>query len=464
MGSTVHKNICRRRGEKLVFINCGRTRARPLCRFEMLSLLSSSLWTGSWRDVVRGLMLYGVPTAALVSLCGLAAWRYKHRRQEQVSSLQDPSSLQRIPPAAGSGMSETDGGKATRGAGTDHQFSDSGYVESTSFISTSTSTPVLPKQLVDDMRSPDGRYPPPSNSQQQQQPPAQPSEPPVVVAPPSYSTAPVDLRIPRSRATIQLPIDVVGRFIGRQGRNIKSLMAESGSQIHVQQKNLSRDATMVPCVLQGTNPQINKAIDLILLRHPEVVIPPIPTVFSQLPPSPINPVVDITTNSSDGTHPIPPVNQLTAAETNWDYTLKPHVIPDSPFLAIATYIEKLNRIWLVPYSSTQQLDELHQAMTLAYSKRKVHPPPPSSLDSGVSIPTNDLPPEDIVGKYCAVRVSEVYWLRGRVNTMRCDEGTDYEVKLMDYGSSVIVPPTAIKPLRYSVLVVSMLSWLCNMCS
>ena len=45
---------------------------------------------------------------------------------------------------------------------------------------------------------------------------------------PSYSK--------KSDATIQLPIDVVGRFIGRQGRNIKSLMAESGSQIHVQSK------------------------------------------------------------------------------------------------------------------------------------------------------------------------------------------------------------------------------------
>ena len=184
-------------------------------------------------------MLYGVPTAALVSLCGLAVWKYKHRRQDQlqqVPAVHEPSS---VLPAASSGVPETDGVKVSRG-GTDHLFSDSGYVESASFISTSTSTPVLPKQLVDDMRSPDGQYPPTSNTQQQQQP--APSIEPTMV-PPTYSAAPVDLRIPRSRATIQLPIDVVGRFIGRQGRNIKSLMAESGSQIHVQQKNLSRDAS-----------------------------------------------------------------------------------------------------------------------------------------------------------------------------------------------------------------------------
>ena len=82
---------------------------------------------------------------------------------------------------------------------------------------------------------------------------------------------------------------------------------------------------MVPCVLQGTNTQITKAIDLILLRHPEAVIPSVPTVFSQLPPSPINPVA---TNSSDSVHAIPDFHEL-APETSWDYTLKPHIIPDS---------------------------------------------------------------------------------------------------------------------------------------
>lgn len=456
----------------------------------MLGLSIPRFLRGSWGDLARGLVLFGLPTAALVSLCGLAVWKLRARRQLQqrrqvtqnltrpsaTSSLDPGCSQQHSSPTAVPLMSNSiaEVGKDVKGGGGEHPFTDSGYMDSTSFFS--TSTPLPPNQLFEGLKSPEGRFSMPESLPQQQPPlphhsaiqatslnPAAPG--------PAYSSAPVDLRAPRSRATIQLPIEVVGRFIGRQGRNIKSLMAESGSQIHVQQKNLSRDATMVPCVLQGTSGQITKAIDLILLRHPEVVIPPVSSVFSQLPPSPIStlngPPASANMNGGSSGTPLAPAAPKPAPEVSWDFELKPPIIPGSSFLAIATYIEKLNQIWLVPYSSTQQLDELHQAMTQAYSKggkdcqaQPAHAPTSSSsslsqpplLDApAVTASTkSDIQLEEVVGKYCAVRVSEIYWLRGRVSALRQDEGTDYEVKLMDYGSSVIVPPHALKPLRYLV--------------
>ena len=220
----------------------------------------------------------------------------------------------------------------------------------------------------------------------------------------------------RARATIQLPIDIIGRFIGRQGKNIKSLMADSGAQIHVQQKNLSKDATIVPCILQGTQEQISKAVDLVCLRHPEV----------SLPSSPIYvPPISIYSNS----------NMSNGHTVSWDYTLKPPQPPTSVFLAIVTYIEKLNRVWLVPYSSTQLLEDLHQSMAQAYSK---------STDENTE-DVSEEPDENFVGKYCSVRVNEVYWLRGKVVSK--NEGVHFEVRLMDYGSSVIVPFSSLKPLR-----------------
>ena len=431
----------------------------------MLALSIPRFLRGSWSDLARGLVFFGLPTAALVSLCGLALWKLRARRQQQqqrqlrkaphdltrpsaVSSLAPGCSQQYVPPTAAplGSNSIAEVGKDLKGAG-EHNFSDSGYMDSTSFFS--TSTPVAPNQQLEGLKSPERHFSVPEGLSQQQPPLSYQSTIPQATQGlnpstpgPAYSSAPVDLRTPRSRATIQLPIEVVGRFIGRQGRNIMSLMAESGSQIHVQQKNLSRDATMVSCVLQGTSVQITKAIDLILLRHPEVVIPPMSPGYSQLPPSPINTMngPPASANMNGGsptatTSPLVPAAPQLAPEVSWNFELKPHLVPDSPFLAIATYIEKLNQIWLVPYSSTQQLDELHQAMTQAYSNKASHDclgqpahVPSSSSSSIPQPPVLDAPAttaasnynvqvEDIVGKYCAVRVSEIYWPRGRVSAL-----------------------------------------------
>lgn len=404
-------------------------------------------WNGSWGKLIRGLVIFGVPTAAIVT-CGLALWRLQKRKQQPKQLQQGKPTQDAIKPADPLPKSSCHTQVAPlpqaiekeKKGGNEQTFCDSGYVDNPSFLS--TSTPLPPHRLQEDFKSPDRPM--------TECPPLHLNTTQSNSIGPSYSSLPVDLRVTRNRATVQLPIDVVGRFIGRQGRNIKSLMAESGSQIHVQQKNLSRDATMVPCVLQGSNMQISKAIDLILLRHPEVVISPMTSQLFCSPISTINGSSLLMGNANDS---------LVASEPSWDFELKPFMIPESSFLAIATYIEKLCRLWLVPYSSTQQLDDLHQAMTLAYSRNSKDfstslnspssPPIPSSplLEAATKAAANGSPvKKDIVGKYCAVRVSEIYWLRGKVTALS-DEGRDYEVKLMDYGSSVIVPSHALKPLR-----------------
>lgn len=237
----------------------------------------------------------------------------------------------------------------------------------------------------------------------------------------------VPIRGGRARATVYLPLDIVGRFIGRQGRNIKSLMAESGAQIHVQQKNISKEASMVPCIVQGTQDQITTAVDLIVLRHPEV---PFPTQYSSFP-------------SLYNTTTIGLEEKTIQDEKNsmfsWDHVLESAVKPSGVFPAIVTYIERLDRVWLVPYASTQRLEELHQHMTKSYSS--------SCLDVGKDeLESNENGPS-IVGKYCSVRVSKEYWLRGRVAKESEEKSATFEVQLVDYGSSVIVPLSSVKPLK-----------------
>ena len=249
--------------------------------------------------------------------------------------------------------------------------------------------------------------------------PPQPSPPDSAVSSTPIPECTTTLRGGRARSTIHLPLDVIGRFIGRQGRNIKSLMTESGAQIHVQQKNVDKEASTVPCIIQGTQAQISKALDIICIRHPEISIPlsmpyQSPTTFT---PS-IAPAISS----------VPPA---TASEASWDYQLNRATIPTSTFLAIVTYIEKLNRVWLVPYSNTQLLEDLHSRMLHTYGSAKTE---------------QDNDEVELSSQFVAVRVSDIYWLRGRILKRVNEE--DFEIQLTDYGSSVVASRKALKPLRY----------------
>lgn len=238
---------------------------------------------------------------------------------------------------------------------------------------------------------------------------------------------------PKIKVAVQLPKDLVGRFIGKQGRNIKALMSESGAYIYVNQKNLPEDALEVPCHIQGSSTQIDHALKIVAAKFPTVDIP------SWLDEG----IASQSTNTSPGTPFASPL-QIGGSE-DWDIQLKPAGIPSaSPFYAVVSFIESMTRVWLVPYESSSSLDDLHQQMSYYYCYTSSSSSSPPSLLASLNLSTEDSE-RQLIGKYCAVKVSDIHWLRGHVRKLS-DDGGNYEVQLVDYGSTVIVPAIAIKPL------------------
>lgn len=231
---------------------------------------------------------------------------------------------------------------------------------------------------------------------------------------------PTNLRRDRVRVSIQIPRDIVGRFIGKLGRNIKALMVDSnGAHVYIAQKNLPKSANVVSCTVQGTLEQVEEALRIIRAKYPEISVP--------------------SSVGGQQTSPVPSP-QLGTAGTNgmmWDIKLLPAVIPSTSFSGMVCYIENLTTVWLVACDKSVELDEQHQSMSYTYCYAT------SSEKDYLQIKGMD---KSLLGKTCAVRVSEIHWLRGRI-TKFGDDAEHYEVQLLDYGSTVIVPPSAIKPLR-----------------
>ena len=242
-------------------------------------------------------------------------------------------------------------------------------------------------------------------------------------------STPVIVRQDRVRVILQLPKDLVGRFIGKQGRNIKALMADSnGAHVYVNQKNLPKEALIVPCTVQGTAEQVEQALQIIDSKYPEVDVPPRGRSGS----------IAGSIGGGITAQESPLLSSIAQQEReSWDVELQPAVVPSSPFKAMVSYIETLDRVWLVDYSKSSQLDDQHQSMSYTYCYGAV------TRREGVSSKEEE---KALLGKYCAVRVSDIHWLRGKVEKVS-EDGTNFEVQLMDYGSTVLVPASAIRPLR-----------------
>lgn len=222
---------------------------------------------------------------------------------------------------------------------------------------------------------------------------------------------------------IQIPRDLVGRFIGKQGRNIKALMLDSnGAHVYINQKNLPKDAQAVLCTVQGTSSQLEAALKIIETKYPEIEIPTYTGICSVL-----NQTASSLLNSPPGQN-----------GESWDVELLPAFIPTTSFSAMVCYIESLTSVWLVACEKSVELDEQHQSMSYTYCY--------TSATGNNRAPLPKENDKSLLGKFCAVRVSEIHWLRGRVARFG-DDTSSYEVQLMDYGSFVVVPPSAIKPLR-----------------
>ena len=226
----------------------------------------------------------------------------------------------------------------------------------------------------------------------------------------------------RIKVTIQLPRDSVGRFIGKQGRNIKALMSESSTHVYVNQKNLPKEAVSVPCHIQGSAGEVEVALKQISIKFPEIDIPSSIDDISAVNTTPLGSLSPLFANIEEG--------------VNWDIQLHPTSLPDaSPFYAMVSYIERLNQLWLFPYSSSRKLDDLHQSMSFFYS-----------YASSMGLPRVKEGDGGMVGRFCAAKVSDIHWLRGHVTKLG-NNGTNYELQLVDYGSNVILPPASIKPLK-----------------
>ena len=226
----------------------------------------------------------------------------------------------------------------------------------------------------------------------------------------------------RVKVTIQLPRDSVGRFIGKQGRNIKTLMSESNTHVYVNQKNLPKEAVSVPCHIQGSATEVELALKQISIKFPEIDIP--------------NSIDDISTISATPLGSLSPLFANLEEGTNWDVQLKQVAVPNtSPFYAMVSYIESLNRLWVFQYDSSRKLDDLHQSMSFFYS-----------YASSMGLPRVKEGDGGMVGRFCAAKVSDIHWLRAHVTKIG-DDSHSYELQLVDYGSTVVLPPTAIRPLK-----------------
>ena len=227
----------------------------------------------------------------------------------------------------------------------------------------------------------------------------------------------------RVKVTIQLPRDSVGRFIGKQGRNIKTLMADSNTHVYVNQKNLQKEAVSVPCHIQGSATEVELALKQISIKFPEIDIPGSIDDISAVSATPLGSLSPLFANLEEG--------------INWEVQLRQLPPPKtSPFYAMVSYIESLNRLWVFPYDSSRKLDDLHQSMSFFYA-----------YASSMGLQRAKEGDGGMVGRFCAAKVSDIHWLRAHVTKIG-DDSKSYELQLVDYGSTVVLPPSSIRPLKY----------------
>ena len=69
---------------------------------------------------------------------------------------------------------------------------------------------------------------------------------------------------------LSIPRDTVGRFIGKQGRNIGNLMTKTGVKITVLQRNASQDS--IPCKLLGKRDLVDLAARMIFDKFPNITL------------------------------------------------------------------------------------------------------------------------------------------------------------------------------------------------
>ena len=229
-------------------------------------------------------------------------------------------------------------------------------------------------------------------------------------------------RCARVQAVVNIPKHLVGRFIGRQGRNVKALRTESGGAYIYVDQVAAGDGPFVPCFVHGESAQVEEALRLISYKYPNINVPN-DVGFRSWPGEEGSSGYD-SSSPTDGVLDPPPSNP-------WVADLARVAPPPSPFHGMVTYIETLKKVWILPLDAHQFVEELHKSMNSSYLHTL--PLPPTS-------------PQANVGTFCAVGIDSSHWLRGVV-LQTSPGGETCDVRLVDYGSCVVVPTTSLRPLR-----------------
>ena len=82
---------------------------------------------------------------------------------------------------------------------------------------------------------------------------------------------PVEQRL--YRCTVNVPRTCVGRLIGKNGRNIKTVMNRTGTNISILQRKAKPEDSSIPCRIQGSWIDIRTATELIRTMFPAIPSP-----------------------------------------------------------------------------------------------------------------------------------------------------------------------------------------------
>ena len=219
--------------------------------------------------------------------------------------------------------------------------------------------------------------------------------------------------------SVQIPLWLISRFIGKQGYSIKSMRQLSGAEFRVQ-RNLFVESSHTLCEITGSTKQIKAALDLIKQRFPEVTLDPNMKLFHG------------------------PKKKMPQKEPY--HSINDGVTSFTQFSARVSHVDSLASIWIHFVDSSNAVcpwQMLYEKMNRVYA-----------FASACSVECDEDEAAVITnGQLYAVKTIEGNFSRGLVKEILStdDGGTTYRILLIDYGNCIDVNAERLIPLRYSYM-------------